>query len=77
MQVIGYQRKALTFQDGRQVDGYFIYLADGTNPHVTGVTTERIYLSMNKAAGYTPALDDELRVYYNKYGKVDGVQLVS
>lgn len=76
MKVIGFQQKQLTFQDGRSVDGYFMWLSDDSNPRVTGVQTERIYLSMNKAGTYAPYLGDEVKVMYNKYGKVDSVQLV-
>lgn len=76
MKVIGYERKMLNFNDGRSVDGYFMYLSDDSRRSITGVMTERIYLSLNRACGYSPALGDEIKVFYNKFGKVDSVQLV-
>lgn len=77
MQVIGFQNKSFTFDDGRKCDGYYIFLSDDSNKNVTGVQTERIFLSNNKAGGYIPCLGDELRVSYNKWGKVDHVDIVS
>lgn len=76
MKVIGYQHKTLNFKDGNSIEGYFLYL-DTNNPNVVGIETERIFLSDKKADGYHPQLEDEIKVFYNRYGKVDSVLLVS
>jgi len=74
MKVLGYAHKHLTFQDGRSCDGTFLYLSEERND-VTGVATERVFLSDAKADGYKPALGDELKLYYNRFGKLDAVEL--
>lgn len=73
--VLGFSHKHLTFDDGRSCDGYFLYLGD-QRQDVTGLATERVFVSDAKIAGYIPAVDDELKVYYNRYGKVDMVELL-
>lgn len=73
--VLGFTHKHLTFDDGRSCDGYFLYLGD-QRKDVIGLATERVFISDAKIAGYSPAVDDELKVYYNRYGKVDMVELL-
>lgn len=76
MKLIGYQHKHLTFQDGRSTDGYFLYLSE-ERKGVEGVATERVFLTDAKANGYKPYLGDELRLFYNRYGKLDSVEVLS
>lgn len=73
MKVLGYQHKVLSFQDGRSVSGCFLFLGEERNG-VTGIATDRIFISDVKAGGYQPVLNDEVKVYYNRYGKVDAIE---
>lgn len=75
MKVLGYSRKHLSFDDGRTCDGCFLYLSEERRDTV-GVATERIFLSDAKGDGYNPSVGDEIKVYYNRYGKVDSVELL-
>ena len=55
---------------GEQIQGYNIYL-QWAEDGVAGVCCESVSVSMKKLDGYDPALGDEVRVGYNRYGKVD------
>lgn len=77
MKVVGFERKSYDFdgRDGRHVSGsgYTLYLTDATSENVTGVSTERIFLSDQKLRTYLPAVGDNVNLEYNKYGKVGGI----
>lgn len=73
--VLGFSHKHLSFDDGRSCDGFFLYLGDQRRD-VEGLATERVFLSDAKADGYKPSVGDELKVYYNRFGKVDSVELL-
>lgn len=70
--VIGFQRKHLAFKDGNEIDGYDLYVCS-ERKGITGYAAERIFVSDARLASsnYTPALDDLLSIYYNRYGKID------
>lgn len=55
---------------GEQIQGYNIYL-QWAEDGVAGVCCEAVSVAMKKLDGYDPALGDEVRVGYNRYGKVD------
>lgn len=76
MKVIGFRKSEFTAQDtGELIKGYNLYLA-GPQDHVEGVACERVFLSEKKMDGYTPSLEDEVRVSYNRYGKVQSIEQV-
>lgn len=66
--VIGFEGKTFTFDDGKSVNGFYLYLSD-KRPGVTGISCERVFVSQAKLDGYVPVLDDEIEVYYNRFGK--------
>lgn len=66
--VIGFERKTFNFEDGKTVNGFYLYLSE-QRQGVTGISCERVFVSTNKLDGYTPVLDDEIEVYYNRFGK--------
>lgn len=72
--VIGYSKKHFEFDDGRSCDGFYLYLSEERRDTV-GVATERVFVSNTKMDGYTPSVGDEIKVLYNRYGKVDSVML--
>lgn len=55
---------------GEQIQGYNIYL-QWAEDGVAGVCCEAVSVTMQKLDGYDPALGDEVRVGYNRYGRVD------
>lgn len=75
MKVIGYSFSEFDTKDGGHVSGCFLYLTEERR-NVTGVASERIFLSNAKLGGYKPSIGDEVRPYYNKYGKVDFLELL-
>ena len=76
MEVIGYRRTQFTAQDtGEVIQGYSLYLTS-EEENVTGLSCERVFLSMKKLDGYVPELGDQVRVVYNRYGKVTHVELL-
>lgn len=73
MKVIGYQRSRFTVKDtGEVIEGYNLYLTE-PREYVKGAACERVFLSLKKLDGYVPALDDELELVYNRFGRVDRV----
>ena len=74
-QVIGFEAKTFNFEDGNSVSGFFLFLAE-KRQGVTGTSCERVFVSNKKLEGYEPALDDEIVVNYNRFGKPQSVQKV-
>lgn len=66
--VIGFEGKTFTFDDGKCVNGFYLYLSEN-RPGVTGTSCERVFVSQGKLDGYVPVLGDEIEVYYNRFGK--------
>jgi len=59
-------------KDGSEVDGLSLYLAEPIPPDQgEGEAVERVFFSKAKLAtfGYTPKIDDEVEVLYNRYGR--------
>lgn len=77
MKILGFEHVSFHFNDGREVQGNYVYLHDDTaNPQkVIGMKTERVFLSDAKAnaCSFIPKVGDSVNVYYNKYGKVESI----
>lgn len=78
MKVLGYEQAKFSFQDGRIVTGMYLYLSetDATRlKNVTGMKTERVFLSTEKLerCSFSPKVGEDVSIYYNRYGKVDSV----
>ena len=74
MTVIGFRPSSFKGEQGDTISGMNIYLTYPLDKG-TGQGTERVYLTgakLNKA-GYIPAVGDEVRIEYNRYGKPDGI----
>lgn len=66
---VSYQSK----KTGRQVEGVSIYLSsDPITPDITGKEVKEIYLS-KQASAYSPAIGDQVNVFYNDRGYIDDV----
>lgn len=76
MKLVGYRKTSFKPKDSdRDIHGFNLYFL-GKDSNVVGETCERVFLSETKSDGYAPNVGDELRVNYNRYGKVDSVELV-
>lgn len=75
MVIVGFERKSFSFDDGKTVTGYNIYTTDDSNPKVTGVACERVFVSDNKLDGYVPEVGHNITFLYNKWGKVQTFRL--
>lgn len=81
MKIMGYRKADFRTKDGVEVKGYNVYLSTAIDPRYGGgLMAERIYLSESKLAregiDLATCVDRELRVYYNRYGKVDSIALM-
>lgn len=70
--VVGFQAKTFTFEDGKTVSGMYLY-TEGKEAGVTGVSTDRAFLSDKKMDGYIPVIGDEITICYNRFGKPQSI----
>lgn len=83
MTVVGVRKNDFKTKDKKTgeevtITGYNVYLTSPISPKVgDGVSAERIYLSERKMEemGYYPKIGDNIRLFYNRYGKIDMVEL--
>ena len=78
MRIVGYYRADFEAEDGKQIKGSNVYIANEINPNQgAGVRVERSYLTEAKCEregiDLAALLGRDVRVYYNKYGKVDSI----
>lgn len=75
MNVIGYRHSSFKPQDGGEISGITLHMTEYRSG-VEGLAVEHVFVSDRKLNGYHPQLGDEIRLIYNRYGKVDGVELL-
>ena len=78
MKIIGYRKNDFKTNEGVEVTGYSVYIATEVDPRRgAGVSVERQYLSDAKLAkegiDLAELIDREVKVYYNRYGRVDSI----
>lgn len=73
--VIGFQHQELTFKDGRSISGWKLHLTE-PRTGVTGFAADSFFVSDEKIGQYKPSVGDTLNVRWNRWGKIDGVDLV-
>ena len=71
--LVGFEAKTFTFEEGKTVSGFYLHTEEKRNG-VTGMSVERVFLSQQKLDGYGPRLGDDVTIYYNRFGKPQGVQ---
>ena len=75
VKVTGFQKVDFTPRDSNNpikgISLYVSYPKDG----VTGEVAEKVFVSDTKLGTYLPKLGDHLNIFYNRYGKVDSVEL--
>lgn len=77
--VIGYRPYEFEGKDGSEVNGISLYCIAEGDEHVTGRIAERMSLPKDRLSkmNWNPAVGDIFIPFYNKYGKVEAVQLQS
>lgn len=77
MTIIGFRPSSFKGEQGDNVSGMNIYLTYPLEKG-TGQGSERVFLTdakLNKV-GYIPAVGDDVRIEYNRYGKPAGIYLL-
>ena len=76
MDVIGFKFYPFTAKDtGEIIDMCCLYCTE-ERKNVTGVSCENVNISVKKLDGYAPQVGDEVKVYYNKFGKPQTIEKV-
>lgn len=74
MKIIGIRPTSFKGDSGKTITGLNVYV---TYPHekCDGVCSERVFVLNDKVANwaYKPKVGDEVNVFYNRYGKCDGM----
>ena len=82
MKIIGNRKTDFSTKNGEVIKGYNVYVVDNIDPrHGQGQFAEHFYLSERKLAMMnTPdpfvLLGREVRIYYNRYGKVETIDVL-
>lgn len=78
MEVIGFKESTFTAPDGGVYPGYKVYCRyDGTPENkITGDGVDSFFITKKKAGLWSPALGQEIELRYNRYGKIDSVEVV-
>ena len=74
-EIVGYKKKSFNAPDGTPISGYDLHLF-GTENGVTGNFVERIFASDRKLGSYIPSVGDSVDVQYNRYGKIDRIEVI-
>ena len=70
--VVGYRKVQYTNKANKEVRGTELYVIDDeAREGVTGYQTEKLWLS--ERVSYRPKVNENIQVYYNKYGSIDEV----
>ena len=81
MKIIGFRKNDFKTSEGVEVTGYSVYIATEVDPRRgAGVSVERQYLSDAKLAkegiDLAALMEREVKIYYNRYGRVDSIVTV-
>lgn len=77
MKVIGFRKSDFMGNDGEMVKGMNIFVTYPSEKG-EGEECERLYLTEKRLAeiGYKPAVGDEVKPEYNRFGKIAGLELL-
>lgn len=82
MKITGIRKSDFPTKTGEMIKGYNVYVVDNIDPrHGQGQSAEHFYLSERKLSminGIDPfaLLGHEVKIYYNRYGKVDTIEVL-
>ena len=74
--VVGMRKRTFKFKDGNSVSGMDLHLVVDDS-EVTGQAVERVFISDQKLGSYVPSIGDCIDIRYNRFGKVQSVELVT
>lgn len=70
--IIGYRKVKYTNKQNKEVRGTELYVVDDEPQEgLTGYSCEKLWLS--ERIQFTPRLDQNIRIYYNRFGSIDEV----
>ena len=78
MKVIGFSERSFTAKDtGALIEGMFIFVTF-EDKRTTGIACDLFFISRQRlnACGYSPSLDDDIELLYNRYGNISGIRLI-
>ena len=74
--VVGYRKVDFKDQDGRSVKGYTLFLArQSTDEAIVGLEVQKIFISSDRVP-YTPVENEMIGLNYNRYGKIQDIQVI-
>lgn len=73
--IVGIRRVDMKTKDGQDVRGYKFFV-EYEDPNISGVGTDSFFLSDAKLTGSVPSIGDIVYLYYNRYGRVERVDIV-
>lgn len=82
MKIIGIRKSDFPTKTGEMIKGYNVYVSDAIDQrHGQGQSAEHFYLSERKLSMMNSIdpfslLGHEVKLYYNRYGKVDTVEVL-
>lgn len=72
-ELVGLQKVDYTNKQGRQISGYNLHLTyDDSN--VDGIACERVFV---RSIPSHLALGSQLRIFYNKYGSIEDIDILN
>lgn len=78
--IIGVQHTAFDTKDGTHIEGSEVYITSPLDPKRggQGQSSEKFFLSSAKLASldFTPAPNQKVEIYYNRFGKVNTLRLL-
>lgn len=74
--VIGFSFDEFKAKDtGDLIKGCTLYLGD-ERKDVTGLVAQRVFISEKKMGTYVPKLNDKVEVLFNRYGRVQQINVI-
>lgn len=75
--VVGFRKVDFKDQEGRPVKGYTLFLArQSDDQNIVGLEVQKIFISSDRVP-YTPVENETIGISYNRYGKIQDIQVVS
>lgn len=74
-QIVGVQKKEFKADNGEMISGYNLHCTS-QNKYVDGYNVDRFFVTTVRLGGYQPMPSDKVDIMFNRYGKVDSVQLL-
>lgn len=74
--VVGFRKVDFKDQEGKSVKGYTLFLArNPETPDIVGLECQKVFISSDRIP-YCPAENDFIGITYNRYGKIQDIQVL-